>query len=221
MPQKSLFADLIEYYPRGEETLVKKDFVYSTKKLTFNMHYKHKLITLAELKKYLVSDIGCLNGGLTCSNYKNCYSCPPSAPSLDKYNSQNYQFALIYCFYADWDIPIKSDNPYFKLINLNRTLSPYSSEYGKKLERLLGGKDMIDGRCHECKKCNYPHGCLHPAERRSSLEAVNLDASRLSEEILEHKIEWYRKVGKDIVVPRFLTVIHGLLTNSQQPKEML
>lgn len=220
MLEKSLFATKIEYFPRGAETLVKKDFLYQTKKLQFKMHYKHKLISFDELKKYLVTDFGCNNGGLRCSNYSQCFSCPPFAPKLDKYNP-GFKYALVYAFWSDWDIPIKSDNPYFKLVNLNRTLSPYASEYGKKLEHILGGKDLIDGRCKECSSCNYPEKCLHPAERRSSLEAVGIDASKLSEEVLNHKIDWYRKVGDKVITPKYITVIHSLLTDSLQPKEML
>jgi len=80
---------------------------------------------------------------------------------------------------------------------------------------------MIDGRCSLCQKCNVPGPCLHPKERRSSLEAVYLDASRLSEEILDHPIQWYKKVNGKIQEPEYISVVHGLLTDSLQPKEML
>jgi len=53
------------------------------------------------------------------------------------------------------------------------------------------------------------------------MEAIGLDATLISQEILDHKIEWYRKVNDKIIEPRYLTVIHTLFTNSLQPKEMI
>jgi predicted metal-binding protein len=103
------------------------------------------------------------------------------------------------------------------LINANRTLSPYINTYGKKLETYLEGKDIIDGKCHCCRKCNYPDGCLYPDKRRSSLESLGIDASRLSKEVLQHEIQWYHKKN----IPKYLTVIHATLTNSNEPKTML
>ena len=97
-------------------------------------------------------------------------------------------------------------------------MSPYINDYGERLEVLLGGIDLIDGKCHGCRnKCNYPNGCLYPDKRRSSLESLGVDASRLSLEVLKHEIQWYHKNN----IPKYLTVIHSLLTNSDEPKTML
>jgi len=222
--QIGLFPNVIETL--DNPILYTKHFPYKTKKITFSMHYKHKLITFEELKEFRVEnrEEGCLHVK-PCSNYKNCWGCPPYAPLLERYNQKNYKYCLVYCFWLDWDFSIASDNPYFKLINANRTLSPYATKYGQKLEMLLGGKDMIDGRCPLCPKCyasfEPKQPCKFPTKRRSSLEAVGLDASLLSERVLEHPIQWYKKVDDKIVEPRYLTCVHGLLTDSKQPKEMV
>ena len=201
------------------------DFRYKTKKIDFSMHYKHRLISIDKLKEYMVSDeeknLACTHG-LTCSNHKNCWSCPPLAPSFDKYNrdpsNKPYTKCLVYAFWIDWDFSINSDNPYFRLINANRTVSPYTFNYGKILESAFGGKDMIDGRCPLCIKCKKVLGepCAFPKERRSSLEALGIDATRLSECVLEHEIQWYKKIEKDIIIPKYITAIHGFLCNLER-----
>ena len=227
MKQQSLYQieNLIQFFPRGKEQLIQHDFTYRTKKITFNMHYRHKLISIERLNEFQVEDKekGCKHIK-PCNNFGKCYSCPPIAKNLSEYN-YNYTHCLIYAFWCDWNFKLASDNPYFKLVNANRTLSPLAFNYGRKLERMLGGKDMIDGRCPLCIKCKASltpkQPCAFPKERRSSLEAVGLDASLLSEQILEHPISWYLKKQDKIIEPKYLTVIHGLLTNSQQPKEMI
>ena len=227
MKQQSLYQieTPIEFFERGKEQLIQNDFTYQTKKIKFEMHYKHKLIPLEKLLEFQVEnkEEGCLHVK-PCNNYNRCYSCPPIAPNLNKYNS-SYTHCLIYAFWCDWNFILDSSNPYFKLVNANRTLSPLAFKYGQKLERILGGKDMIDGRCPICIKCKASleprQPCPYPKQRRSSLEAVGLDASALSEKILNHPISWYLKKDKTITEPKYLTVIHGLLTNSKQPKEMV
>ena len=225
MKQHSLYQieTPIQFYPRGKEKLVEEHFTYQTKHITFSIHYRHKLVSKERLKEFLVSDKDSLCvGRIPCSNYRSCWSCPPYAPNLDKY-SQNYNYGLVYCFWTDWNFKINSTNPYFKLLNANRTLSPLAWHYGQKLERILGGKDAIDGRCPICRTCEKVHNrpCKYPKQRRSSMEAIGLDATLISQEILNHKIEWYRKVNDKIIEPRYLTVIHTLFTNSLQPKEMI
>jgi len=176
------------------------------------------LVSFERLKTFLVEDrVSPCRHGIVCSNSGTCYSCPPLSPTLEKYNKLNYKNVLVYCFWVDWDFKINSDNQYFRLINANRTLSPFAWNYGQKLEIVLDGKDIIDGRCHLCIKCNYPNGCLFPDKRRSSLESLGVDASRLSSEVLKHEIQWYHKKS----IPKYLTVIHSLLTNSDEPKTML
>jgi len=209
-------------------TLYQKDFIYKTKKITFSMHYKHKLITVDYLHKFIVSDekkIWMCSHDKPCSNFNNCWACPPIAPSFEKYNKKGYTNCLVYAFWVDWDFEINSDNQYFKLVNANRTLSPYTWKYGQLLEHKLGGKDMIDGRCPLCTPCKASltprEPCTFPKQRRSSLEALGIDDCTLSEEVLHHKIYWYKKEGKKTISPPYLTCIHGLLTNSEQPEEML
>ena len=224
MRQSTLFQKDIEKFEPGEEQLVETSFPYQTKKILFNVHYKHNLISFEQLKTYLVEDrVSPCQKGLVCNNSGKCYSCPPLSPTLEKYN-RGYKNALVYAFYVDWDFKMK-DNPkypkqnqYFHLVNANRTLSPMAWNYGQQLEKLLGGVDCIDGRCPICVKCNYPKGCLYPTERRCSMESLGLDASRLSKEILNHEILWYIKIDNKIQVPKYLTVIHSLITNSNEPK---
>ena len=205
--------------------LYQKDFVYETPKIKFNMHYKHKMISVADLDKFMVDDetkIKHCTYHKPCNNFGNCYSCPPVAPRLEKYNP-GYKNCLVYAFWVDWDFKINSDNVYFKLINANRTVSPYAWKYGQKLEKTLGGKIAIDGRCPICIKCMKKLGkpCAFPKQRRSSVEAIAIHATNLCEEVLQHKIEWYKKVDGKIVEPRYISVIHCFFTDAEQPKEML
>jgi predicted metal-binding protein len=92
-----------------------------------------------------------------------------------------------------------------------------------KLEKLFGGKLLTDGRCPICPKCakkeNKP--CVYPKRRRSSLEAVGIHATNLCEEVLQHKISWYRKANKKIIEPEYMTAVNGFLTDANQPKEMI
>jgi predicted metal-binding protein len=223
--QLGLF-DFNNYFDKGSEQIVQKDFVYQTKKIKFNMHYKHNLISVERLNDFLVYDKteGCKHIK-QCNNFGRCYSCPPFSLSLEKYNDKGYKNCLIYCFWVDWDFVIASTNSYFMLINANRTLSPYATNYGNKLESILGGKDMVDGRCGLCIKCNASldpkQPCVFPTKRRSSLEAVGLDASKIAKAILGHEIYWYKRVGEKVVTPKYLSCIHGLLTDSLEPMEMV
>lgn len=218
MKQSTLFGNNIETFEPGQEQIVETSFPYQTKKILFSMHYKHNLISFERLKTFLVEDrtLGCRHG-IICNNFNHCYSCPPITQTLEQYNRSGYKNVLVYCFWVDWGFKINSENQYFRLINANRTLSPFAWNYGQKLETLLEGKDIIDGRCSLCIKCNYPNGCLYPDKRRSSLESLGVDASRLSKEVLQHEIQWYHKKN----IPKYLTVIHALLTNSNEPKQML
>jgi len=224
MKFNDIFAPKVQL--QKERDLYQKDFLYKTAKIEFSMHYKHKMISVEELKKFLVDDetkIYHCTHHKPCANFDNAWSCPPVAPSFDKYNIDDYKNCLVYCFWVDWEFKINSENPYFKLVNANRTVSPYAWEYGMRLEKLLGGKLMIDGRCPICPRCHKKEGkpCAYPKRRRSSLEAVGIHATNLCEEVLQHKIEWYRKVKGRIVEPKYITVVHGLLTNNDQPEGLI
>ena len=206
--------------------IYQKDFTYKTKKIEFNMHYKHKMISVEELKIFLVDDKTKLEHCQhvkPCANFGNAWSCPPVAPTFDKYNRDGYKNCLVYAFWIDWNFKINSKNPYFMLLNANRTVTPYAWEYAMKLEKIFGGKVLTDGRCPICPKCakkeNKP--CKFPNKRRSSLEAVGIHATNLCETVLQHKISWYKKEGKRIVVPIYITAVNGFLTNAKQPKGMI
>jgi len=209
-----------------QRDIYQKDFTYKTKLIEFNMHYKHKMISVEELKTYLVDEetvIYHCTHDKPCGNFSQAWSCPPVAPSFDKYNKDEYKNCLVYAFWIDWNFQINSDNPYFKLLNANRTVTPFAWDYAIKLESRLGGKILTDGRCPICPKCAKKHNlpCKFPSRRRSSLEAVGIHATNLCETVLEHKISWYRKEGKRIIVPEYITAVNGFLTNAEQPKEML
>ena len=232
MVQFTLFQKPIETFESGEERIVEASFEYQTKKIRFNVGYKHALTSFEKIKTYLVEEKSdrCRKG-LVCNNFGKCYSCPPGSPSIDKYNREGYKNVLVYAFWVYWGFTMKEKDPikykkqnaYLKLENANRTISPMTFNYGRKLEKLLGGKDMIDGRCPLCIKCNYPNGCLHPKEMRCSMESLGLDACKISKDILQHEIQWYiRRDNSDVLItPKYLTAIHCLLTNSNEPKEML
>jgi len=224
----------IDFFERGQEQLIEETFVRKTAKFVLNIHYRHLMVSYETLKQYVVSEkakIAMCSGQTSrlkkpCANYQNSWSCPPYAPSLDNYNNKKFKYCLLYCTWIDWDelaSQIASKNKYFVLINANRTLNPWMWHYGQKLERVLGGKDMIDGRCPLCLRCEAKFGrpCKHPKARRSSLEALGLHATRLCKDFLKHEIQWYRSFRGVIETPKWVTCIHGLLTNSLQPKGMI
>jgi len=202
------------------------DFQYETPKIKFSMHYKHKLISFEELKKYEVSKeekISACTHVIKCANFGNCWSCPPVSTSLDVYNLKKFKNCLVYSFWVDWDFEINSDNSYFKLINANRTVSPYAYKYGTAIEHIIGGKLMLDGRCPICRICmkKLDKPCLFPQKRRSSLEAVGIHATNLCEQVLDHQIQWYKKENGKQIEPEYITVIHGLLTNLEEEPETI
>lgn len=64
----------------------------------------------------------------------------PHAPSLVQYNSQNWEYCLIWCFYIFWnDIQINTDNLYLHLKVADRMLSSMASRYWENLKATESG----------------------------------------------------------------------------------
>jgi predicted metal-binding protein len=158
--------------------------------------------------------------GKGCNGFGNCYSCPPLAPNLERYNSQGYRNVLIYCFYADME-PFSQAKRIYKYQNAERTISPHIRKYGRILEGLLNGKDISDGRCKRCHPCNASLEpripCINYQELRCSLESLGVHVANLARDVLNHELKWWWHSENRKEDPPYITFVHGLLTNSQEP----
>jgi predicted metal-binding protein len=224
MVQTSLFGgNDDDFFLQGSETIVEYSFIKQTKKLTVPIQYKQNLIPYEKLKSYFIEgrELRCQHGNKPCNGYNRCYGCPPLNPTLEKYNVKGYGDVLVYCFSADMTSFALADRLY-RYQNASRTLSPLAKHYGRWLENTLGGKDMIDGHCQICKPCNASivprKPCNNPEDLRCSLESLGLNVVALVQDVLNHEIKWWFHSETRKEEPPYLTVVHGLLTNSKEPK---
>ena len=219
--QTRLFENPVEpFYPTGAEEIVTGNFIKKTKKMIIPMHYHHMLISFEKLKGYVVEgrEQRCQHGN-GCNGYNRCHSCPPLAPTLERYNAEGYRNALVYCFYEELT-PFSKADRIFKRQNAYRTLSPTARNFGKTLERILGGKIAFEGHCMRCHPCNATLNpkkpCVNYQELRCSLESLGIHVVNLCKDVLHHQIFWW---GKE--EPPYLTICHALLTNSREPTKVM
>jgi predicted metal-binding protein len=191
--------------------IYKNVFVYRTPKYIINVNYISKYVPVDEVFIEIDRfDNSCKTG---CSNYKNCYVCPPFSPKFDKI-SKGYKYLYTYIIYSYMrDFPFhtpKWRNPWWKYINANRSLSHLVRKIGFVAEKMLQGILLKDGDCRYCRPCKVilKQPCTHPDKKRYSLESTGVNCDQLALR-LGHKILWYR----NLIVPEYITLMGGVLTN--------
>jgi hypothetical protein len=179
------------------------------------MFFRQALVPIGYLDKFRVSEHARSALCTPCPVHMKCWSCPDQNDGYNAYHDGAYSHCLVYLFWTDvGEIPSHAD-PYQVVLDAYATVASYITHYGRDLERRLSGKEMIDGRCAVCRVCTAAETparpCAYPESQRSSLEALGINVTRLSNDIFDHRLHWYHK---NVRTPAYVTVVHGLLTNT-------
>jgi len=154
----------------------------------------------------------CLNG---CKNYKKKYSCPPFVPDF-KNLIKEHEGLFIVLFLCKLN-PIKSTE-YNKIRIANVVLKSRIIKLMRFLEEKFNTTFLSTGSCNLCKPCklklNLP--CKHPKKRRYSLEAIGIDCNKISKDLFNIKLLWY----KNKKAPRYTCVLCGLVCDKKNIKEI-
>ncbi|MFZ5989339.1 MAG: DUF2284 domain-containing protein [Bacillota bacterium] len=146
-----------------------------------------------------------------CINYNNKWSCPPHSPAYSSY-SKNYEHCLLLLFTCDLSQFNYVKTEYMKVKTSNSILKSQSDRFSRFLENELYGKMLSNGSCRLCKPCSKKvsaDSCINPLKLRYSLESLGLNVEKISQDIFNHQLLWY----KAKVCPTYSSVISGLLTN--------
>lgn len=159
----------------------------------------------------------CENG---CVNYNRKWSCPPSSPTYSLY-SKNYDFCLLTLFTCDLSQFMYVKTEYMKVRTSNSILKSQSDKLSRFIEAELSGKLLSNGSCRLCKPCSKKvsvESCRNPLKLRYSLESLGLNVDRISQDIFNHQLLWY----KTKVSPTYSSVISAILThNTLQQRHLL
>lgn len=88
----------------------------------------------------------------------------------------------------------------------------------RKLEaRIPGSLSLSSGGCNQCQSCTRKSGvpCRQPDKMRYSLDAFGFDLSAITKDIFHIEILWCKDS-----LPKYFTLIHGLLTDRPIPEEL-
>ncbi|MFW2503474.1 DUF2284 domain-containing protein [Clostridium diolis] len=145
-----------------------------------------------------------------CPNFGNKWACPPFSPSFSSY-SKNYPYSylvLLSCNISEFNY-IKQE--YMKLKASNSILKSRSEKIMRSLENHFNGVMLSNGSCRLCKPCSCKKkltSCNRPNLMRFSLESLGLDVSKISIDLLNHELLWYKNKRS----PEYSTVVSCLLT---------
>ena len=91
-------------------------------------------------------------------------------------------------------------------------------KYGLTIEPILNGISFKSGSCRLCHPCaaKLKKPCKKPKKMRYSLESVGVDVASLASK-LDHEILWY----KNKKLPKYVSVVGGVLTNKKVPEKNL
>lgn len=190
------------------------------------MHYRHLAIPTEQLAKFSQQETARIHNCMPCGIYRKCWACPGLNGGFDDYNSEAWPRVLLYSFWIDIDYDPDPACSYASVQRSYQRIAPYALQYGAHLERQLGGKLMIDGRCAVCRTCTAaldpPQPCAFPEKLRSSLEALGFNVAGISKHLLDHPLDWHIDHGDGRKhIPQQVAVVHGLLTYAEEPPEPL
>lgn len=181
------------------------------------MFHRQALVPLGYLDRFRVSEHARSALCAPCPVHLKCWSCPDQNDGYDAYNDGGYTQCLVYMFWTETGPVPPATDAYQAVLGAYGAIASYITHYGRMLEARLNGKEMIDGRCAVCRVCTAAETparpCAYPADQRSSMEALGINVGRLSKEIFHHRLQWYRKNAR---MPSYVSVLHGLLTNSTE-----
>ena len=149
----------------------------------------------------------CKNG---CPNYAQKWSCPPFAPSYEKYIA-GWNYLAAFFFQADMSQFSYIKNNYLKIKAANSILKSRADRYLRHMAAQYGTY-ISTGSCRLCKpcKCKLQLPCAHPQKMSFSFEALGIDVGTFVESYFNSELLWY-KHGH---LPKYTSVVCGLLTNN-------
>jgi predicted metal-binding protein len=150
-----------------------------------------------------------------CKNYNNKYSCPPFTPKFE-YLIKNREGLFIILFSSPLS-NIKSSE-YNKVRIANSVMKSRMLKLMYYLESKFNTQFLSSGSCNLCKpcKCKLKLPCKHPDKRRYSLESIGIDCNKLSKDLFNHPLTWY----KNKKAPEYSCIICGLICNQSQIQEI-
>lgn len=181
--------------------------------MDFKLNYNYKKISTEKLLEFFEKDFVeslCMR----CPNYSKIWSCPSFNLDIVKYFSK-YRYAYIIgakVYYKDVADYYNSDDDLNKIIN--DVYNNARSIFDKQLLNIEldndDSKALYAGRCMICEKCSREDNkpCLHYDKMRYSLEALGINVSSITENVLEDKILW-NKDG----LPEYCLLIGAVLSN--------
>lgn len=154
----------------------------------------------------------------SCKNYQNKWSCPPFSPGFVQYS--NKHDTLVVCLmYIELGQLNNIKNDYLKVKAANVIMKSKVDKGLRKIALIENGKLISTGSCRLCKPCRmrYEEPCRHPDIMGYSFEALGIDVGKLSLEVFNHKLLWYKKG----YLPKYTSVVAGVLLNSELTDEKL
>lgn len=145
-----------------------------------------------------------------CKNYNAKWSCPPFSPSFKVHSSSSKKLVL-FLLNIELNQMNYIKNNYLKVKAANVILKSRIEKFLRQIIVDNEGKILSTGSCRLCKPCMLKKGlsCRNPEKMGFSLEALGLDVEKLSIEIFNHKLLWYKK-GE---LPAYTSVLAGVLLN--------
>lgn len=164
------------------------------------------------VKKELFFDM-CRKG---CPNFDKKYSCPPVSPDFNSYVKEKEILVLLMKVNLS---QLSEYNEYHKLKVGNAVLKPRAEKIMRALESEFSGKYLGTGACRLCKPCRKKIGkpCSHPDKMRFSLESLGVDCNKLSKDVFDIELEWYKEKKS----PEYTAVICGFPVNKETNKKKL
>lgn len=182
-------------------------------RLRIDCYYGFISVDKVETDKTLFSDM-CRSG---CKNFNGKYCCPPNSPDFLSC-IRGYGSLLVLMFMIDLNqLSEYGYKDYHRLRIGNAVIKPRIEKVMRSLERDIGGRFLGTGACRLCKPCRRKIGepCKYPDKMRFSLESVGVDCDKLTRELFNIPLLWY----KDRKAPEYTAVMCALPIKEIKDKE--
>ncbi len=191
-------------------------FANRTPSAEISVHVKVAVIDSRMLKEYENKpEIGKLCEA--CPAYGGKWSCPPHSPAFSGYDLDEYPSAALVLFWCDLDQFHYTKTEYIRVKAANTIMKSRMDRLMRSLEESTGGVMISNGNCKLCNPCSKKKGepCKKPEKMRFSMEALGLNAGRITADVFGHELLWY----KDKKIPRYLSAVACLLMKERIGEE--
>lgn len=146
-----------------------------------------------------------------CINYGKKWSCPPYSPEYAKF-TVSYKYINLIMLTINTDQLEYIHQDFLKIKAANVILK---SRIDKTLRLVMDKNEyyISTGSCRLCRSCMKKNNevCCHPDLRTYSLESLGIDVEKVTEDIFQTKLLWYKKKEE---IPKYTSIVAGLLTNN-------